>query len=102
MLTMDYEPGCQIADRAAIEAQGLSARGVARLLSEVFCEMVFLHGFVHCDPHPGNVLVRTRPDGSPQLVLLDHGLYRDVEDATRLHYCALWKVAPDNTTSRDL
>ena len=46
---------------------------------------------VHCDPHPGNVLVRARAGGQPQLVLLDHGLYRDVEESTRLHYCELWK-----------
>ena len=51
----------------------------------------------------GNVLVRAVvPDGGgdtagrggparPQLVLLDHGLYRDVEPAVRLGYCRLWK-----------
>eukprot|EP01048_Picozoa_sp_COSAG05_P006487 COSAG05_NODE_421_length_9965_cov_60.769207_12_plen_90_part_00 len=26
-----------------------------------------------------------------QLVLLDHGLYRDVPDTVRLNYCRLWK-----------
>ena len=91
ILTMDYEPGCQVADREAIEELGLNPRDVARSMSELFCEMVFVHGFVHCDPHPGNVLVRAWKTGQPQLVLLDHGLYRDVEESTRLHYCALWK-----------
>jgi predicted unusual protein kinase regulating ubiquinone biosynthesis (AarF/ABC1/UbiB family) len=60
---MDYEPGCQVSDREAIIALGLEPRQVARLLSELFCEMVFVHGFVHCDPHPGNVLVRRAPGG---------------------------------------
>lgn len=28
---------------------------------EVFAEMIFVHGFVHGDPHPGNILVS--PEG---------------------------------------
>lgn len=24
---------------------------------EIFAEMIFVHGFVHGDPHPGNILV---------------------------------------------
>ena len=30
---------------------------VAKALMDVFAEMIFVHGFVHGDPHPGNVLV---------------------------------------------
>jgi aarF domain-containing kinase len=42
-----------------------------------FYAQIFAGGFVHCDPHPGNVLVRPHPGrpSEPQLVLLDHGLY---------------------------
>lgn len=28
----------------------------------------------------------------PQLVLLDHGLYKELDDDFRLDYCRLWKV----------
>ena len=90
VLCMAYEPGCQVADRAKIEELGLCPRAVARLLSEVFAEMVFHHGFVHCDPHPGNVLVRSW-HGHVQLILLDHGLYRELAPDVRLSYCGLWK-----------
>lgn len=27
------------------------------MLVEVFAEMIFVHGFIHGDPHPGNILV---------------------------------------------
>ena len=37
--------------------------------------MIFVHGYVHCDPHPGNVLVKQTSNGL-QIVLLDHGLYQ--------------------------
>ena len=35
-----------------------------------------MRGFIHCDPHAGNVLVRPGSDGTAQIVLLDHGLYK--------------------------
>lgn len=30
------------------------------MLVEVFAEMVFCHGYVHGDPHPGNIFVHPR------------------------------------------
>ena len=43
---------------------------------QMYADMIFKFGYVHCDPHPGNVLVKKDPvTGSPQIVLLDHGLY---------------------------
>lgn len=30
-------------------------------VSESFAEMMFKHGFVHCDPHAANLLVRPLP-----------------------------------------
>ena len=52
----------------------------------------FRHGFVHCDPHEANLHVRAHPTkkNKPQLILLDHGLYRQLEPNFRSHYCRLW------------
>lgn len=44
------------------------------MIGQLYSEMIFLHGYVHCDPHPGNVLVKMTPSG-PTIALLDHGLY---------------------------
>ena len=78
---------------------GAQAASVSRLLSETFCALVFRGHFVHCDPHPGNILVRVRPDPGaragappqPQLVLLDHGLYRELPLHFVLLYANLWR-----------
>ncbi len=40
-----------------------------------FSLYIFRFGYVHCDPHPGNVLVQKDPQGHVKIVLLDHGLY---------------------------
>lgn len=51
---------------------------------------VFVEGFVHCDPHPANLMVR-KQDGGPFLVLLDHGLYKELDDDFRIKYAGLWR-----------
>ena len=45
-------------------------------LIRAFAEQIFVTGFIHCDPHPGNVLVRPHPNNKNkhQLVILDFGL----------------------------
>jgi len=48
---------------------------VMRKLGQVYSEMIFVQGYIHCDPHPGNILVRPSPTGT-EIVLLDHGLYQ--------------------------
>ncbi|EOD28819.1 hypothetical protein EMIHUDRAFT_234481 [Emiliania huxleyi CCMP1516] len=82
VLTMTYEEGVSVTDVAGLRRLGLDPNEVSRLLCEAFNAMIFDGGFVHCDPHPGNVLV--------QLVLLDHGLYRDLPRAFALTYSRLW------------
>ncbi|KAG8514341.1 putative aarF domain-containing protein kinase 1, partial [Galemys pyrenaicus] len=70
----------------------LSLSQISRHLGKMYSEMIFVNGFVHCDPHPGNVLVRKRPDtGRAEVILLDHGLYQVLTEEFRLDYCRLWQ-----------
>ena len=57
---------------------------------KLFARMIFQWGFVHSDPHPGNLLARFH-NGKQQLVLLDHGLYVEMSQSLRHEYCTLWK-----------
>lgn len=54
---------------------------------------VFLWGFVNADPHEANVLLRKHPkkSGKPQLVLVDHGLYKEIDNDFRMLYARLYK-----------
>jgi aarF domain-containing kinase len=92
VITMDYEEGCYVNDVNTIKNMGLRTADVAKLVSTTFCEQIYRHGFVHCDPHEGNVLVRphTKNANRPCIVLLDHGLYKKLDDNFRLDYCNLW------------
>ncbi|XP_042519610.1 putative ABC1 protein At2g40090 [Macadamia integrifolia] len=100
LLTMEYIDGAQISDVKAIQRLGIQPNEVAKLVSQAFAEMMFRHGFVHCDPHAANMLIRPLPSSKksifgkrkPQLVLLDHGLYKELDFSTRSNYAALWKA----------
>lgn len=47
---------------------GLSLKDVMSTMVNLFSAQMFLWGWVHCDPHPGNVFVRRKPNGSAELV----------------------------------
>lgn len=58
VLTMEFVDGFGITDMAEYKRRGIDPRAVSEALSTAFSEMVYEHGFVHCDPHAGNILVR--------------------------------------------
>ena len=53
--------------------------------------MMFEKGFVHTDPHPGNMFVRYNKKKEMELVLLDHGNYTEMKHDTRIAYAKLWR-----------
>ena len=71
--------------------QGIDVSEMMKRVTQMYSEMIFNHGFIHCDPHPGNVLIRSGRDG-PQVILIDHGLYQTVDDEFRFNYSSLWKA----------
>lgn len=113
---MEFVEGVKVTDLQALEEMGVEKRDVARVVVDIFSEQIHLHGtprqpqparrrkltsagFIHCDPHPGNLLVRRmdgqakgKAGGKPQIVLLDHGLYRELSEDFRKNYCHLWKA----------
>ena len=60
---------------------------------KLFAEQIFHTGFVHADPHHGNIFVRqmSSTKKKAEIVLLDHGLYNYVDEKDRQNLCKLWK-----------
>jgi predicted unusual protein kinase regulating ubiquinone biosynthesis (AarF/ABC1/UbiB family) len=69
VLTTTFVEGIKIGDISSIDAAGIDRKELARRLVRTYCQMIFIDGVYHADPHPGNLLVS--PDGS--LILLDFG-----------------------------
>ena len=67
-------------------------KAVMTTIVECFGDMMFRYGFVHCDPHPANVLVRPRPGDTSkhQVVLLDFGLCCDESEKFRHEFSSMF------------
>lgn len=89
VLVMEFMEGVKIADVPAIERLGVDKQAVSQLVTNAYCEQLFLHGMFHADPHPGNLLVQRGTDGAPVLVMLDFGLCRKYDDTFRLNYARM-------------
>ena len=74
---MEFIEGVKINDVPGLEREFGDPKKSSQILIDIFARMIFNHGHVHCDAHPGNILVRHNPDNpkEPQIVLLDHGFY---------------------------
>ncbi len=57
VLTLERLGGLKPDDLAALERGGLDPRIVAERLFAQYLSMIFVHGFFHADPHPGNLRV---------------------------------------------
>lgn len=81
-------------DLEYMKRHGIESSAVSTEITEIFSKMMFLDGFVHCDPHPGNILIRPSADPLSKfkfdVVLLDHGLYRTLTEQLRTDYAHLW------------
>ncbi|XP_033115857.1 aarF domain-containing protein kinase 1-like [Anneissia japonica] len=91
VLTMEYCEGGRVNDLEYVNKNNIDVNKVTRDLGKLYSEMIFVHGFVHCDPHPGNVLVWKDSNGQQEIILLDHGLYLTLPNEFRLNYANLWQ-----------
>ena len=80
VLVMEYCPGTKV-DRLheRFDTGQLSFKQVMETLTGLYLRMMMVDGFMHADPHPGNLLVQD--DGT--LVVLDWGAVLEVPRWTR-------------------
>lgn len=58
---------------------GVNTQEIGKLFSKMIIKMIHKEGFVHADTHSGNLMVRKLKNKKDQLVLLDHGLYQELD-----------------------
>lgn len=103
-LTLENVSYLKINDVVAIKATGIDPAHVAHSLAEIYFRQIFVHHFVHADPHPGNVFVKPLPhpdevdiaDFGPkapipfkpnrpfQIVLIDFGMASEIPPQSQI------------------
>jgi predicted unusual protein kinase regulating ubiquinone biosynthesis (AarF/ABC1/UbiB family) len=70
VLTMDYIEGSKINSLSPVTLLEVDGNALAEELFRAYLKQIFIDGFFHADPHPGNVFIT--PDG--KIGLLDLGM----------------------------
>jgi aarF domain-containing kinase len=60
ILVMEFIEGGKVDDLSYLKRHQIQPADVSNVMGRAFNKMIFVDGFVHCDPHPGNVFVRPK------------------------------------------
>ena len=108
LVVMEFIHGIKVNDVESLRSHGIQPRDVASLCMESFSRMIFQAGFLHVDPHPGNLMVRVIHSSNgmvkPQLVILDHGMYNHSPEGFSTYMSELWlaMISQDKERVREL
>ncbi|KAL4819076.1 ABC1 family-domain-containing protein [Aspergillus spinulosporus] len=94
ILVMEFLSGSRPDDLEFLDTNHIDRDEVSAALAHIFNEMIFGDDApLHCDPHGGNIAIRKNPNRSRHnfdIILYDHGLYRDIPREMRRNYAKLW------------
>ncbi|GAA1152221.1 ABC1 kinase family protein [Nesterenkonia lutea] len=94
VLTLEDVTAIKINDVKRLRAAGIDPSEVATQFANVMFDQIFVHGFFHADPHPGNIFVTpASPDQallpgvaqrpSWRLTFIDFGMMGEIPDTLR-------------------
>ncbi len=86
VLTIEFINGVKVTDIEAIEAAGFDRKVLAEAALRSLSKQLFIDGFFHADPHPGNVLVDL---DTGELTYIDTGMVGEIEVNQRISLVSL-------------
>ncbi|KAG8417222.1 hypothetical protein J3459_012516 [Metarhizium acridum] len=108
IIVMACESGARPDDLEYLDKNGIDRDEVSATLARIFNEMIFGDGApLHCDPHGGNIAIRKNDarrgigrGPNFDVILYDHGLYRDIPLPLRRSYAKMWLAVIDGDMDR--
>lgn len=108
ILVMACESGHRPDDLQYLDKNGIDRDEVSATLARIFNEMIFGNGApLHCDPHGGNIAIRKNNSRGGlgrgpnfDVIIYDHGLYRDIPLPLRRSYAKMWLAVIDGDMDR--
>jgi predicted unusual protein kinase regulating ubiquinone biosynthesis (AarF/ABC1/UbiB family) len=84
VLTLSDVTAIKITDVEELLRAGINPNTVAAELARCTFEQIFVHGFFHADPHPGNIFVTPGEQaGEFALTFIDFGMMGEIDDELR-------------------
>ncbi len=80
VLTLSDVTAIKITDVDALLAAGIDPNAVAAELARATFEQIFVAGFFHADPHPGNIFVTPDTEHGFALTYIDFGMMGEITD----------------------
>ncbi|MEJ8776777.1 ABC1 kinase family protein [Pseudogracilibacillus sp. ICA-222130] len=85
VLTMEMIHGIKVNHYEELEAHDYDKRKIAKTITNAMFEQIFIDGFFHGDPHPGNIYILPRN----RVVFLDFGMVGQLTEEMRYHFTSL-------------
>ncbi|KAH8160499.1 hypothetical protein CIB48_g7750 [Xylaria polymorpha] len=100
ILVMANESGRRLDDLDYLDSNSIDRDEVSATLAHIFNEMIFgKNAPLHCDPHGGNIAIRKTEKGRAgknfEIIIYDHGLYRDIPENLQRSYAKMWLAVID-------
>lgn len=79
ILTLEYVEGIKISDFINLRKAGYNSRKIAGHLVEALFKQIYEHGFLHVDPHPGNIAIAE----GEKIIFYDFGQVGVIDQVTK-------------------
>jgi len=96
ILTSTFFEGEKISNVNVLDEWNIDRKEIGDRLIHAYCQMIFVDGFYHADPHPGNILIQK--DGT--IVLLDFGATGSLNVEMRNGFLKLIEAAAKNDSDK--
>ncbi|KAI5956433.1 hypothetical protein KGF54_000908 [Candida jiufengensis] len=100
ILIMEYVSGARLDNLNYLKNHDIDPSQVSTCLTHIFNDMIFTPDVgLHCDPHGGNLAIKSVPTKKGynfEIILYDHGLYRDIPLQIKRDYSHFWLAVLDN------
>lgn len=85
VLTMQYLKGKKITNISPLQQLDLDGEEITDQLFKAYLQQIVIDGFIHTDPHPGNVHLMN----NDKIAMLDFGMIAHIAPDQKIHYLKL-------------
>jgi ubiquinone biosynthesis protein len=79
VLTTEFIHGIKVSNLAQLESSGLNRKIICNRGADILLSQIFIHGFFHADPHPGNIFILPKNI----ICLIDFGMMGTIDRRSR-------------------